>query len=114
MSRKTYRWIDGVLTLVAVDGRYFEENKPVSHFVQPDIPGYVSPVTGKWIEGRKARREDLRATGSRPYEGRAAEEAEASKYRAEQERKTDQLAEKMAHRAWAEAPESVRKQFRYK
>jgi hypothetical protein len=114
MSRKTYRWIDGVLTLVAVDGRYFDENSPKSATIQPDIPGYVSPVTGQWIEGRKARREDLRRTGSRPYEGRVAEEAEAAKYRAEQERKTDQLAERMAHRAWAEAPESVRRVFRSK
>lgn len=29
-------------------------------FLQPDLPGYQSPVTGAWIEGRAARREDLR------------------------------------------------------
>ena len=112
MSRKTYRWIDGVLTLVAVDGRYFDENRPQSAYVQPDIPGYESPVTGKWIEGRKARREDLRRTGSRPYEGRAAEEAEVRKFHVEQERRTDELATRMAHDLWNSAPESVRKKFR--
>lgn len=84
------------------------------HFIQPDYAGYESPVTGEWIEGRKARREDLKRTGSRPYEGFAQEKKEADKYRAEQDRKLDTLAEKMAHRAWAQAPERVRKVFRYK
>jgi hypothetical protein len=36
--------------------------------VAPDLPGYESPVTGKWIEGRAARREDLKRSGCRPYE----------------------------------------------
>ena len=112
MSRKTYRWIDGVLTLVAVDGRYFDANAPIAPAIHPDLPGYESPVTGKWVEGRRARRDDLARTNSRPYEGRAVEQAEANKRRAEQERKTDQLAERMAHRLWNDAPESVRKQFR--
>lgn len=26
----------------------------------PDTPGYASPITGEWIEGRSARREDLK------------------------------------------------------
>ena len=34
-------------------------------FVRGDLPGYRSPVTGRWIEGRRARREDLAATGCR-------------------------------------------------
>ena len=34
-------------------------------YVRGDLPGYVSPVTGKWIEGRAARREDLARTGCR-------------------------------------------------
>ena len=29
----------------------------------PDTPGYASPITGEWIEGRKARREDLKKHG---------------------------------------------------
>ena len=32
-------------------------------YVVPDTPGYMSPVTGKWIEGRMARREDLKRSG---------------------------------------------------
>jgi hypothetical protein len=34
-------------------------------YIRSDLPGYVSPVTGKWIEGRAARREDLARTGCR-------------------------------------------------
>lgn len=33
--------------------------------VCPDLPPYVSPVTGKVIDGRVARREDLKRTGCR-------------------------------------------------
>ena len=29
----------------------------------PDTPGYASPITGEWIEGRRARREDLKKHG---------------------------------------------------
>lgn len=37
-------------------------------FVRSDIPGYRSPVTGEWIGGRAARREDLRRSGCVEYE----------------------------------------------
>lgn len=84
------------------------------HFIQPDLPGYESPVTGEWIEGRKARREDLKRTGSRPYEGREQEVKEANRARAAQERQLDGLAERMAHSAWNDAPERIRKIFRSK
>lgn len=33
-----------------------------------DYPGYTSPITGKWIEGRKAHREDLAEHGCRVFE----------------------------------------------
>lgn len=33
-----------------------------------DYEGYVSPASGKWIEGRKARERDFAETGTRPYE----------------------------------------------
>lgn len=34
-------------------------------YVWSDLPAYRSPVTGAWIEGRAARREDLARTNSR-------------------------------------------------
>ena len=36
--------------------------------VRGDLPGYESPIDGRWIEGRRARLEDLRRHGCRPYE----------------------------------------------
>ena len=33
-----------------------------------DYEGYESPASGKWIEGKRARQEDLARTGCRPYE----------------------------------------------
>lgn len=36
--------------------------------VAADLPGYQSPVDGRWIEGRKARREDLARNNCVPYE----------------------------------------------
>lgn len=79
-----------------------------------DLPGYESPVTGLWVEGRTQRREDLKRHRCRPYEGREQEAKEAARHRARADQKLDQAAERMAHRAWAEAPERVRKVFRGK
>ena len=36
---------------------------PVTPMVIGDTPGYQSPVTGEWIEGRRARRYDLQKHG---------------------------------------------------
>lgn len=43
--------------------------------VAPDLPAYLSPVTGKLVDGRRARREDLKRTGCRPYEDGERQEA---------------------------------------
>lgn len=80
--------------------------------VWDDLPGYESPVTGLWVEGRKARREDFKRTNCRPYEGREQELKEAARYKARLDANDDKLAEKIAHRAWAEAPERIRRLFR--
>lgn len=109
--RRRYRFDPKLKRLVEIPLDYRAPSGPV---VWDDLPGYTSPVTGLWVEGRKARREDLKRTGSRPYEGREQEAKEAARFHVEQERKLDQLAEKMAHRGWAEAPERVRRVFRGK
>lgn len=108
--RQTYRWDANRKELVRVIPRRSDS----LHFIQPDIAPYESPVTGNIIDGRRARREDLKRNRCRPYEGREQELKEANKIVAERERKMDVLAEKMAHTAWANAPESVRKVFRGK
>lgn len=38
---------------------------PLSPFIQPDYPAYYSHGTCTWVEGRRARREDLKRSGCR-------------------------------------------------
>lgn len=47
--------------------------------VQADLPGYTSPIDGRWIEGRRARMEDLKRNNCRPWEGMEAEKKEAER-----------------------------------
>ena len=36
--------------------------------ILPDYPGYSCPITGKWIEGRRAHKENLKKHGCRVLE----------------------------------------------
>lgn len=74
-----------------------------------DLPGYQSPVSGKWIEGRRARREDFKRTNCRPFEGRGSEQRAADAHNRDLERKAETKLTEAAHRAWAEAPSDVRR-----
>lgn len=47
--------------------------------VQADLPGYTSPIDGRWVEGRRARTEDLKRNQCRPWEGMDVERKEAVK-----------------------------------
>lgn len=69
-------------------GERFDRYLPIAEYAQPqvckcgriaqkqisaplvvtDLPGYQSPIDGRWIEGRKARREDLARNNCVPYE----------------------------------------------
>jgi hypothetical protein len=44
--------------------------------IRPDLPAYQSPIDGKWVEGRAARKRDLARSGCVPYDDGAKEEAE--------------------------------------
>lgn len=46
-----------------------------------DIPAYQSPVTGRWINGRAERREDLKRTGCVEYEPSMKDHAERARLR---------------------------------
>lgn len=43
--------------------------------IQPDIPGYTSPIDGRWIGSRTARRDDLRRHNCVEYEPSMKEES---------------------------------------
>ncbi len=46
-----------------------DEKEPVSAHVWPDIPAYRSPIDGRVISGRAARREDMIRSGCVEYDG---------------------------------------------
>src|SRR4051812_41851139 len=85
MRKRFIQQPDG--TLVEVSKDYVRE--PSGVLIVPDLPGYQSPVTGLWVEGRAARREDLKRTGCRPYEGLDQERKEAQRQASYQDQKLD-------------------------
>lgn len=91
-----------------------ERPRAVSAAVMGDLPGYESPASGKWIEGRRARREDFKRTGTRPWEGMEAELKEADRRKAREEAQQEQLVDRMARTMWRDMPERYRKIFRSK
>jgi hypothetical protein len=77
--------------------------------VQADLPGYQSPTTGRWIEGRAARRDDLKRSGARPWEGFDQEKKEAQKRLAEREAKSDAKLEKVIRESFHQLPPAKRR-----
>jgi hypothetical protein len=71
---------------------------PTSFQVRRDIPGYDCPVTGKWIEGRRAHEENLKQQGCRIVEKGEKEEWIRDRERAarEQDRKLDETIARVA------------------
>lgn len=96
--RRKFVWDPKLGELVEVPTNWSQP--PRTHFVQPDLPGYQSPVTGLWVDGRKQRREDLKRTGSRPWEGREQEQKEADRRRAYAEQANDRRLDESARRAY--------------
>jgi len=106
------RWVWDRQAGALVEVSLHRPSEPLAPAVWDDLPPYESPIDGKLVDGRRQRREDLLRSGCRPYEGRQQEAQEAAKIRQRYERQLDQAAEKMAYRAWDQAPERVRRVFR--
>lgn len=70
---------------------------------------YASPVTGKPITTERARREDLKRTGSRPYEGFEQESKEAKRIRDYAEKKSDVKLHDSVSRAYHQLSPAKRK-----
>lgn len=84
--------------MVEVTKDYTQE--PVGPFVWGDLPAYESPASGLMIEGRAARREDLRRSGCREWEGIDSERKEAAKRKAYIDQKIDQSIDTAARKAY--------------
>jgi hypothetical protein len=87
----------------------YEPPADAGPLVVGDLPGYVSPVTGKWIEGRAARREDLKRTSSRPYEGREQEAKESARQRAYAQQAAEHRVERQVWSTWNNLPRAVQR-----
>jgi len=103
--RRRFVQIDGQLVEVAND--YVQD--PVAPTVWNDLPEYDSPVTGLVVSGRRARREDLKRTGCRPWEGMDAERKEAQRRVAENERQLDSQLHEAVARSFYELSPAARR-----
>jgi hypothetical protein len=65
-----------------------------------DIPAYVSPVSGKVINSRAQRRDDLERANARPWEGFEQEQKEAKRRESYDEAKQDKKLEAAAIEAY--------------
>lgn len=83
--------------------------EPMAPLVFGDLPSYRSPVTGQWIDGKVQRREDLKRTGSRPYEGREQELKEAARHTRYAEEKQDRAIERTAREVFHQLPPEKRR-----
>lgn len=104
MSRRLWIQIDG--RLVEVSSDYTQE--PTAPLIFGDLPGYQSPVTGLWVEGRKQRREDLKRTGSRPWEGLDQEKKELARQEDYKEKQLDASLTKSVSEAFYQLPPEKR------
>lgn len=74
-----------------------------------DIPAYVSPVTGKLINSRTDRREDLKRAGCREWEGMEQETKVAQQRAREEEKAADAKLESAVVAAWQSMPSEKRR-----
>lgn len=82
-------------------------NKP--HGIMYDLPSYQSPITGKWVDGRVARRNDLAASNCVEYDPGMQSEQDNRHARedAELDKKVDEHVEKTIY----EMPTAKREQL---
>ena len=74
---------------------------PMAKFDIAPWDAYVSPATGKMINSYSQRRDDMKASGCRDWEGRESEERQAHRNKMYQEQKEDASLDKTVRQAWA-------------
>lgn len=73
------------------------------------MPSYQSPVTGQWIDSPNQRREDMKRSGSRPWEGMESETKYAQSRAKAEEKAADVAIENAVVAAWQQLPSEKRK-----
>lgn len=94
MSRRTFRYDNETGAMVEITRHY--DPTPTAPLVSGDLPDYQSPIDGRLISGRAARREDLKRSGCVEYEPSMKDAAirERAKADADLERKVERTVEK--------------------
>ena len=107
-----YSWIQDPVTheLIPRD-EYYQRKEVNAPAVWSGVIEYESPVDGRLVEGRKARREDLARTNSRPWEGMEQERKEAARQKAYQEQAETREITKHVEKTLMQLPENVRRQL---
>lgn len=105
--RRRYVWATERGELVEVPTDF--NQPPRAHFVQPDTPDYVSPVSGLVVSGRRQRRNDLARAGCRPWEGKAQEVKEAARRVAYAEQKAEASLDRAVRQAYHQLPPEKRR-----
>lgn len=82
---------------------------PRGPMVIGELPSYQSPIDGRWIDGRVARREDLARNNCRPWEGMGQERKEAARQQAYAEQRRDAVAQATVERSLMQISESSRR-----
>ena len=89
----------------------YGREKVETHFVQPDVPDYQSPIDDRWVSGRKQRRADLLRTRSRPWEGMEQEKKEANRAMQYNEQKTEREVFRAVEQQFMRLDEKTRRQL---
>ena len=74
-----------------------------------DYAGYSCPISGKWIEGRKAHEENLKRNGCRVLE--TGETEQVRRNRAQEESVLDRQVESTVEQFWEALPTDGREQL---
>lgn len=93
-QEQTLCWCNGMAEAVGHIDVESTDHRP--HGKMYDLPSYQSPITGKWIDGRVARRNDLAASNCVEYDpGMETEQtARYAKEDAQLDKKVDEHVEK--------------------
>lgn len=83
--------------------------EPRGPLVYGDLPSYQSPIDGRWIDGRAARREDLARNNCRPWEGMEQERKEAARRQSYEHERQDRRLEQAVEKSLMQLSERSRR-----
>lgn len=85
------------------------ERKLCAPAVVADYAGYSCPISGKWVEGRRAHEENLKRHGCRVLEG--GETDQVRRNRAQEESALDREVDSTVEQFWEALPTDGREQL---